>query len=101
MYRKGGDEARLDPPRPWTTRSITRADHPGKEARSMTRHHMAIRWLAIALATTLGATTALYAAQQQQLVDYHWGTAGAERKAMQVIFDELTKKNPTTKIVDN
>ncbi len=67
----------------------------------MTRHHMVIRWLAIALATTLGATTALYAAQQQQLVVYHWWTAGGERQAMQVIFDAFTKKNPTIKIVDN
>lgn len=67
----------------------------------MTRHQMGIRWLAIALATTLGATTALYAAEQQQLVVYHWWTAGGERQAMQVIFDGFTKKNPTTKIVDN
>ncbi len=67
----------------------------------MTRHHMVIRWLAIALATTLGATTALYAAEQQQLVVYHWWTAGGERQAMQVIFDAFTKKNSTTKIVDN
>ena len=67
----------------------------------MTRHHMVIRWLAIALATTLGATTALYAAEQQQLVVYHWWTAGGERQAMQVIFDAFAKKNPTTKIVDN
>jgi len=62
---------------------------------------MVIRWLAIALATTLGATTALYAAEQQQLVVYHWWTAGGERQAMQVIFDAFAKKNPTTKIVDN
>lgn len=67
----------------------------------MTRHEMGIRWLAIALAATLGATTALYAAEQQQLVVYHWWTAGGERQAMQVIFDGFTKKNPTTKIVDN
>ncbi|HEX4840651.1 MAG TPA: extracellular solute-binding protein [bacterium] len=67
----------------------------------MTRHQMVIRWLAIALATTLAATTALYAAEQQQLVVYHWWTAGGERQAMQVIFDGFTKKNPTTKIVDN
>jgi len=60
-----------------------------------------VRWLAVALATTLGATTALYAAEQQQLVVYHWWTAGGERQAMQVIFDAFTKKNPTTKIVDN
>ena len=59
----------------------------------MTRHQIVIRWLAIALATTLGATTALYAAEQQQLVVYHWWTAGGERQAMQVIFDAFTKKN--------
>ncbi len=67
----------------------------------MTGRQMVVGWLAIALATILGATSALYAAAQQELVVYHWWTAGGERQAMQVIFDAFTKKNPATKIVDN
>ncbi|TMJ02638.1 MAG: hypothetical protein E6H01_06500, partial [Bacillati bacterium ANGP1] len=67
----------------------------------MTVRHVRMRWLVITLAAILIATPALYAADQQQLLIYHWWTAGGERQAMQVIFDWFTKKNPTTKIVDN
>src|SRR3989442_12685277 len=67
----------------------------------MTVRHVRMRWLAIPLAALLIATPALYAADQQQLLIYHWWTAGGERQAMQVIFDWFTKKNPNTKIVDN
>jgi glucose/mannose transport system substrate-binding protein len=59
------------------------------------------QWLVIMLAAVLTAAPVLYAADQQQLVIYHWWTAGGERQAMQVIFDAFTKKNPSTKIVDN
>src|SRR2546430_14531395 len=67
----------------------------------MTVRHVRMRWLVITLAAILIATPALYAADQQQLLIYHWWTAGGERQAMQVIFDWFTKKNPNTKIVDN
>lgn len=67
----------------------------------MSVRHGVLRWLAITLAAVLVATPALYGAEQQQLVVYHWWTAGGERQAMQVIFDWFSKKNPNTKIVDN
>lgn len=67
----------------------------------MARRHAVLRWLAVALVATLLAVPTLYAAEQQQLVVYHWWTAGGERQAMQKIFDWFSKKNPETKIVDN
>jgi glucose/mannose transport system substrate-binding protein len=36
-----------------------------------------------------------------ELVVYHWWTAGGERQAMDKIFEWYNKKNPDTKIVDN
>src|SRR5437879_7886010 len=67
----------------------------------MIRHPRITQWLVIMLAAVMTAAPVLYAADQQQLVIYHWWTAGGERQAMQVIFDAFTKKNPSTKIVDN
>src|SRR6059036_4092301 len=68
---------------------------------SMITRPRTTQWLVIMLAAVLTAAPVLYAADQQQLVIYHWWTAGGERQAMQVIFDAFTRKNPSTKIVDN
>ncbi len=67
----------------------------------MATRHAVLRWLASGLVTALLAFSTAYAAGPQQLVVYHWWTAGGERQAMQKIFDWFSKKNPDTKIVDN
>jgi len=36
-----------------------------------------------------------------EIVVYHWWTAGGERQAMDKIFEWYNKKNPDTKVVDN
>ena len=67
----------------------------------MATRHAGLRWMAAGLVTALLAFSTAYAAEPQQLVIYHWWTAGGERQAMQKIFDWYGKKNPDTKIVDN
>src|SRR2546428_11874906 len=86
------------PPRKPSSPRLVRGSIRGGE--SMSTRPRTTQWLVIMLAAVLTAAPVLYAADPQQLVIYHWWTAGGERQAMEVIFDAFTKEKRSNKIVD-